>query len=145
MTKRIFTAHFNGVATFTGTDWVTHLSAGEFLAEEDLLLVGAQLSAIVDAPNENDGFARADIEISQSGQIGQSGTILYARALDYWNTSPAGVQIIQENMIIVFPEKDRITLKEGDRVYLHIAGASKSAGTNIFGGSVRLFYTKGKV
>ncbi len=144
MSKRVFTKRFSGAVTYDagpppdmGFDAVD-----QWLAQEDIDIVGAAMSLVPDTPSENDGYTYAVVELSQVGTFGQGGTILSVAAMEGWNTTPAGIALAVGNTSIALPDGEVIPVKEEGILYINSKGYAKSAGQSRYSYGVTVYYIK---
>ncbi|MBA7711254.1 hypothetical protein ES703_120209 [subsurface metagenome] len=148
MGKKIWCAFLGGgnnVLPANGT--LVPVLLTDFIAEEDIVVVGAQLHVDPTAGHEiaNDGDAYLHVHLTQYGlsAIGWRNELLYALGHQHWNTTPAGVSYLYAAPNIMFPEGAGISLKEGESFELWAHGNNLSAAEVQMGCSATLFYVKG--
>jgi hypothetical protein len=143
MSKRIFTKVMMGECQTTTGPVVRYNNAiDQYLVQEDIEIVGAQICVVPQLPSENDGFTFVAVELSQTGIYGQDGSILSGMADEGWNTTPAGIALANANVTITFPQGTTVPVKEEGHLYLNILEFGKSAGTSIYEYIVTIYYTK---
>lgn len=115
----------------------------EWVAQEDVTLIGAQLAILVDNINESDGYAMIQAKLMVNGVL----DVLHAGTISQWKTVVAASEIATwTNGLadVMFPYGCGLTLKEGESVQvLHEKVGEKAAGTDQFLLSVVLYYVKG--
>ncbi|MBA7551992.1 hypothetical protein ES705_44543 [subsurface metagenome] len=142
MGKRIFTKVFSGsvIVAAAPTDegaWESWL-----IQYEAIEVIGAQAKILSTMPSENDGFAYAEVELSQVGVRRQEGAILSVAAGEGWNTTPAGINQVNGHQVVTFPAGFAVPVKEEGYLYINTGGRGKSAGDSVFEYEVIVFYTK---
>lgn len=145
--KRIFSKFFYQSFTLLANTPSSPMTSVEILlAEEDITIVGIQLEMHVGqtTPIGNDGMAWCSVEVSQAGIPDMPGTLCYARAHQWWNTSPAGIDSHGETNVVMLPEDVGVTLPEEGRLYAHIGWGNDSAGNVSAHPHGRIFYVKGR-
>ncbi len=144
MSRRVFTKVFHGLVQAQGGVGVPVVvnSAQTWLAQEDIEVVGAQGTMVNTAPSENDGFATAEVELSQVGVLDSDGAILKVVANEGWNTAPPGILASSGHTEVAFAPTLAIPVKEEGLLYINTSVIGKSAGTSGFSYSVIVFYTK---
>lgn len=139
---RIFTKWFTGNTSVTGTAWVIEEGIDTWVVEEAIEIVGWSVFGHICVPSENDGMGVMYSELSQSGLIAKDGMLARIESWDYWNTTPAGIQIVVGRSEVVLPEGQYIPVSEGGTVYLHNQTQGKTAGTISYSGHAIVFYRK---
>lgn len=142
--KRTFTHEIQaGISGAAGVN-TTVLAAAQFVAQEDIKIVGVQLLVQQDTMLGNDGDAELWGELSQNGDRFQPGMIVQGGAISWWNTAPAAVGTIKGSEIIMFPAGHEISLREEGVLYLHTTAYATrlSAGTANGSAHALIFYQK---
>jgi len=106
-----YKARFDLPANAT-TPWYT---LWEFVAQEDLTLIGAEMTDELDSIEEVDGYAMAQFKLMVNGVL----DILHGSMMAYWKSVAAASEVLSfENMNrdVMFPAGYGITLKEGESV-----------------------------
>lgn len=148
--KRVFTRYLTGSASLTvPTPTATialdndGLSLDEFVAEEDLTIIGWDIIAKrgADLEGSTTGYGEVSAELTQSGKRNEPGTIGYAMGYYAAGISNEPMQQSQQ-----FAEGQGITLREEGTVNLHM-------NSNVYGGTAgevhsfncyaRIYYVKG--
>lgn len=142
MSKRIFTKSFQGAVTVTGSVEEPQNALAIWLLQEDIEIIGAEITLGSLMPSENDGFALCELELSQTGVWAEDGNILKAHAGEGWNTTPAGIDQANANVVITFPQGLAIPVKEEGHLYINASGRNKTAGASVFKYEVIVYYTK---
>lgn len=144
--KRVFAFNLNanfplGSATYPApTGWA--MAVLSYVPEEDIVIIGYSVNAIVGTINPNDGQAYMACEITQSPEIGAPGSICHVNCQEYWNTSPAGIMIQEDHSNIMFPEGHGIPLRDGVPVMVHMRWHAKSSGEGELSLRARFYYVK---
>ena len=128
--------------TIEGTPWVYTLSADQFLAQEDIDIIGLELNLEICEINENDSVTMAYAEISQNGNWAQDGSIMREQVNLTWNTTPAFGHYMKGFRSLMFPAGLAIPLKEEGILYMHVQSAGGSAGISYLSVHCNVFYTK---
>ncbi|MBA7575142.1 hypothetical protein ES708_16963 [subsurface metagenome] len=144
MSKRVFTKIFRGEINVELAMPTIVNGFFSWLVQEDIELVGAEISLQNDMPSENDGFATCELELSQTGLIGGDGAILDAKAMEGWNTVPQGICNQNAHVVLVLPQGVAIPIKEEGHLYLNTRGYGKTADLSYFEYCVIIYYTKGR-
>ncbi len=113
-----------------------------WLVQDDIEVIGANISLINTMPSENDGFAQLMVELSQTGIYGQDGAIAAAMSSEGWNTAPPGISAENANVVVMFPEGKAMPVKEEGHLYLNTSYMGKTASSSRFNFEVIIFYTK---
>lgn len=143
--KRVFTKYLGGSYQMPATTITTVRTVDQYTAQEDLMLVGAQLHVYNGTVHlGNDGKVAMDAELGTSGVDNQDTCILSARSLHIWNTAPAAIPVSQPPAGMMLPEGKGIPLKEGETVFLTLHGNNTSAGVFDVALHATLYYVKGK-
>ncbi|MBA7553403.1 hypothetical protein ES705_45994 [subsurface metagenome] len=146
MSKKLYSKVWSGTINveagqyFTGPEITNALHS--WLVQDDIEVVGANLSIISTTPSENDGFAQIMVELSQTGIYGQDGAIACAMAQEGWNTTPAGISAANANVAVIFPDGKAMPVKEEGHLYLNTCYTGKTASFSTFNFEVIIFYTK---
>ena len=144
MSKRIFTKYLSGQSTIITGAITSENALASWLTQEDIEVIGAELTVVSATPAENDGFAHCNVELSQVGIFGQDGAILRAVAGEGWNTTPAGIDQSNANAVVTFPAGFAVPVKEEGYLYINSQGYGKTAGGSVFIWGAIIYYTKGK-
>ncbi len=142
MGKRIFTKPFTGIQIVAGPTEVEVPASQSWLAQEDIEVVGVSGWALNTVPDENDGFAYLIVELSQTGDLDQPGSILKLCAQEGWNTVPQGIHTANAHNAVVFPAGFTIPVKEEGHLYINMKYENKSAGISTFQFGFIVYYTK---
>lgn len=143
MKQRIYTHHMiYSQVIAADPNWVYVLSADQFVAQDDIDLVGVELNVEMCAFNQNDNFTMAYGELSQNGNWAQDGSILRGQCTAAWNSSPAFGYYVPSFRTVIFPYNCAIPIKEEGNVYLHVQYQGASAGTTSLGVHANLYYVK---
>ena len=113
-----------------------------WLVQEDIEIIAAALMIGSQVPNENDGFAMCEAELSQTSQTRSEGIILNGVAGEGWNTTPAGIDQANCNHGVTFPQGMAIPVKEEGYVYLNAVCVGKTAATSVFDVRGTIYYIK---
>ncbi|MBA7551712.1 hypothetical protein ES705_44260 [subsurface metagenome] len=140
--KRIFTKIFHEAIPVMGVTLVKAEPAKFWLMQEDIEVLGAEISIFNTAPDENDGYAYIYVELSQVGMLNADGIILAAAAIEYWNTTPAGIDVDNAQVVTNFPPGFVVPIREEGYLYVNTAQFGKTAGTSAFTFDVIVYYTK---
>ncbi|MBA7591953.1 hypothetical protein ES708_34124 [subsurface metagenome] len=142
MSKRIFTKVWTGYIPAQLAVPEQQNALEQWLVQEDIEVIGAEITLINRAPSENDGFASCTLELSQVGVYGQDGSILAAGAQEGWNTVPQGISLANGNVAVTFPLGLAVPVKEEGYLYLNAQTYGKTAGVSTFRYLVIAHYTK---
>lgn len=142
--KRTFTHEIQAALSGPSGVNTTVLAAAQFVAQEDIKIVGIQLVVQQDTMLGNDGDAELWGEVSQNGDRFQPGIIIQGGAISWWNTSPAAVGTIKGDQVVMFAPGHEITLREEGVLYLHttVYATRLSAGTANGSAHAIIFYQK---
>lgn len=140
--RKIFTKQFNGLKIVAGPTEVEEVSVASWLAQEDIEIVGVSGHVLNVQPDENDGHAFIQVELSQTAVILSDGGILVVNAAEHWNTAPAGVAETNANVAVAFPAGYAIPVKEEGHLYINIRSENKTAGFSTFRWGFIVYYTK---
>ncbi|MBA7592793.1 hypothetical protein ES708_34987 [subsurface metagenome] len=115
-----------------------------WLMEEDIEIVGYNLSAFCASQSQNDGQTRCHVALSQDGGFANTGFIAFGGGLENWNTTPAFGFQDNINKEAFYPAGDRIQVREEGHIYLgmFVECADKTAGTTRWEARAVIFYTK---
>ncbi|GAI02704.1 unnamed protein product [marine sediment metagenome] len=144
MAKRVFTRIAKGIASVGGMGFPEpgeQTGLYSWLLQEDIEIVGVCMSLWNSLPSENDGFAWCNLELSQTAEYGQSGSIASVNAMEGWNTTPAGICATNGHQVMNFPVGLSIPVKEEGHLYVNALLEGKSAGTSEFSFLVIIYYT----
>lgn len=137
--KKVLTKVFKGsFAGHSGHTTVLTNAFEKWLMQEDNEILGCQMTIVPVAPDENDGLAFFYLELSQVGSWACDGSLMFVKSLEYWNTSPAGVDVESGHGELWFPNP--ISLVEGDYLYLNKSVGGKTAGTTSWDFDVIVYY-----
>ncbi|MBA7587194.1 hypothetical protein ES708_29212 [subsurface metagenome] len=139
--KRIFTKRFFGNVEATGTFPLVTTERAD-LQEEDIEVIGAEISLACTQRSQNDGDSSCMLEVSQTSTIRQQGCFLTGTAIEGWNTTPAGIERNTANVAVMFPDGFAVPIREEGNIYINASAWGKSAGTSTYGYDVTIFYTK---
>jgi len=140
--KRIFTKVFHKQVPILGDTPTKEEPSLFWLQQEDIEVLGAEISIYNTSPSENDGFASFYAELSQVGMLNADGVILAAAALEGWNTTPAGISAVAPAVVTNFPPGYVVPVREEGYLYVNIYAIGKSAGASAFTYDVIVYYTK---
>ncbi|MBA7542013.1 hypothetical protein ES705_34329 [subsurface metagenome] len=141
MSKRVFTRIAKGYVAATGMAPAEHTGVYSWLLQEDIEIVGVNLSLWCRAPSENDGFTSVNLELSQTAEYGQAGAIVAVSATEGWNTTPAGICQTNGALAMNFPVGLSIPVKEEGHIYVNALSLGKSAGTTYYDFEVIIYFT----
>ena len=117
----------------------------EFLAQEDITIVGSHVSVRPSLPIiGNDGIAWCSAALGQS-PVGVVGQLNSAWFWEWWNTSPAAHGFASSNHVVMYPSGMGITLKEEGRLYLWGRIDKDCVGDVRFMVGAIIYYVKGLV
>ncbi|MBA7550547.1 hypothetical protein ES705_43064 [subsurface metagenome] len=142
MAKRVYTKCFSGYLSATGVAPVVTLNAFPWLMQEDVTIIGLDLSLGLQVPSENDGFTCITLEVSQIGAWGADGSIASVMAAEGWNTTPAGISVANGHTLMFFPDGRGIDIKEEGALYINTQTKGKSAGSTTWNFHVVILYEK---
>ncbi len=141
MAKRVFTRIAKGFVVVTGATEVETTGIYSWLLQEDIDIVGVNMSLWSEEPSENDGFASCNLELSQTAEYAQAGAIACVNAGEGWNTAPPGIAKQGNVTVLNFPVGLTIPVKEEGHIYINAMGFGKTAGSSIFAFEVIIYYT----
>ncbi|MBA7542010.1 hypothetical protein ES705_34326 [subsurface metagenome] len=141
MSKRVFTRIAKGQVQVSTSFVIEHTGVYSWLLQEDIEVVGVNMSLWCALPSENDGFASCNLELSQTAEYGQSGAIAAVSSTEGWNTTPAGICQTNGKLALNFPVGLSVPVKEEGHLYVNAEGLGKSAGTSTFSFEVIIYYT----
>jgi len=143
--KRIFTWQTAQSKAVPATSGVALQIMATFLAQEDVIIIGAAIHAHHQgtAIIGNDGIAAMGVELTPQAAFMKEGGILYAIASQIWNTTPAAVQINDQAVTIMFPEGYGIPVKEEGIINVLVEHMNSTAAIVGFVADVTLYYVKG--
>jgi len=141
MKERIFTysLHKTFVQGVVGTEipspWVS------WKPEEDIEVIGVQLSGMLEVISENDCQTGGWMHVSQSGDMMQiTGVLSRVQFAGIWNTSPQAVQKEMFNHVVMFPESKYVSVREGEGLYLDGSVRSVTAGEHNYSMNAIVYY-----
>lgn len=140
--KRLFTHHMQFALVIAGADWVYTPSADQFLAQENLDIIGLELNIELCSYNQNDSVSMAYVEISQNGNWNQDGMLMREQAVAAWNTAPAFGYYVKGFRSQFFPAGYAVPLKEEGVLYMHVQSQGAAAGTTSLAVHCNVFYAK---
>lgn len=148
MLKRVFTEILRYSAVIDDTDWVYTLAANLWQPQEDIMLIGWDVSIELCSFQTAEGIITAYAELSQSGDWNKPGSLGRAHVHEeYWEVVAAcvGRIYVPSWTHVMLPEGHGIPVREGGNIYLHAQHiTSAGAHTAILGARALLFYVKGK-
>jgi len=150
--KRVFTKTFRKlqVPGLVATEPLIFDGVKQFLAEEDIWIVGVQLRVLPTRLEKADGEAFTIAQVSQSAKWGQGeGVLIEAGCYSNWEklvTAQDIGNVCGENAVVMFPEGYGIPIKEEGSVWLNIESVSYMATNAVESHEVlaNIYYTKGK-
>jgi len=144
--KRVYTATLFGEIREAGSGSQTEQYKGvdSYVAQEDIEIIGCELTLMPTLPMGNDGLAWCRAELSQTSDLAKPGIIMEAPNVCEWNTTPAFGEHESTQVFAMFPEGKVVPLKEEGRVYLNYEVNTESLTAGFY--TARLFaiiyYTK---
>ncbi len=119
-------------------------SYASYVAQEDIEVVGVELTIMPQGSLGNDGFCVAVAELSQAGQYNADGVVLQATMTQSWNTAPAFGDERPVTEIIVFPDGDAVPVREEGTLNLHLqlVATDLTAGNFVVGVTAVIYYVK---
>jgi len=143
--KRVFMSGWCETLSCAPND-TTGLNRVIYVAQEDVILIGCQLSGKMVATGAitNDGFLDIDMFIATQPAACTYGIIAGIHAHAWWNTTPACCGVQGNNSTVMFPAGYGIPLKEGEVLYLNMEARNDTAGLIRMTCDLGLFIVKGK-
>lgn len=138
--RRVFTKVARGQVQIVTAVEVEQTGLYSWLIQEDIEIIGVNMSLWNSEPSGNDGVASCNLELSQTGEYGQPGAIACVNASESWNTAPAGIAATGGITVVNFPANLAIPVKEEGHIYVNAMGLGKSAGTSFFLFEVLIYY-----
>lgn len=115
-----------------------------WVVQEDIDIIGVELTSEISRPLGNDGSAELRCEVSQSGQLGKDGSIALCNTTAEWNTSPAFGAMRAARTVTMFPAGYGVQVKEEGTVYLFVVAAANDMTAGILNWDVHatIYYVK---
>ncbi len=142
MGKRVFTRVAKGWVIVSGASEVEQTGVYSWLLQEDIEIVGVNMSLWSEEPSENDGFASCNLELSQTAEYAQAGAIASVNAGEGWNTAPPGIAKQGNVTVLNFPVGLSVPVKEEGHIYVNAMGFGKTAGDSVFAFEVIIYWVK---
>jgi len=142
--KRVYLEGYKARFDLPANDTKPWYTLWEFVAQEDLTLIGAEMTCELDSIIEVDGYAMGQFKLMVNGVL----DILHGSLMSYWKSVVAAAEhhsFENMNRDVMFPTGYGITLKEGESVQVLAEKVStKASGSDtqtLFG--VVLYLVKG--
>ncbi len=115
-----------------------------WVAQEDLLILGFVYSCNLQLAAENDGLAWGIMDLTQSSAMGKDGSLGLVGFNEYWNTAPAFGVVNPAQGSIFYAAGKEVSLTEGDELSLLTRVAGKTAGMSRWNVNFVIYYTKAR-
>ena len=140
--KRVFTKVLGKQTVLITGEVTEELGLDAWLAQEDVHIIGYQLTAHLGSASENDGLAGGMIDLTQAPGMAQDGSLGMVSFHEYWNTAPPFGAITSPTVSVVFAQGKEVSLKEGEYLSLLARVKGKSAGTSNWDIFCTVYYEK---
>jgi len=113
--KRVFLEGYKARFDYPAAETKPWYTLWEFIAQENLTLIGAEMTCELDSIIEVDGYAMGQFKLMSNGV----NDILHGSMMSYWKSVVAASEhhsFENMNRDVMFPDGCGITLKEGESI-----------------------------